>query len=191
MVVEAYADRIDQMASDLAPRTSAGDHPIWVTRTLNAYLFKEQGFVPGAVLDPDNSFINRVLDRKIGIPITLSALYLLVGRRLGLPLYGVGMPGHFIVKYHDEDAEVFLDPYSGGRVITKNECREIVHRLGHPFSEEDLAPTPDRDILIRMINNLLHIYLSKGDEGKMHKLLGYRNILRGGNSGGGPKTHPE
>lgn len=176
--VETYVDILDRMAADLAPRVSADDHPIHVIRMLNAYLVEEQGFRGGAVSDPDNSFMNRVLERKVGIPIALSAVYLFVGRRLGLPVHGVGMPGHFIVKYQDDDLEIFVDPFHGGRVLTKNECRQIVTRMGYPFEEGHLARTPNRHILVRMMNNLLRVYLTGGDEGKARKLIEYIQIVQ-------------
>ncbi len=177
--VEGCAAILDRMAGDLTHRVSAEDHPIHVVRTLNAYLFEEQGFRGGAVSDPDNSFMNCVLERRVGIPITLSAVYLLVGRRLRLPLFGVGMPGHFIVKHGDGNPEVFFDPFSGGRVITRNECREIVTRMGFPFEEGHLAATPNRHILLRMMNNLLiSVYLPRGDEEKARALMEYIQILQ-------------
>lgn len=177
--VEGCVGLLDRMAADVAPRVSADDHPIHAIRTLNAYLVEEQGFRGGAVSDPDNSFMNRVLERKVGIPITLSAVYLFIGRRLRLPLYGVGMPGHFIVKYEAGDLEIFFDPFRGGRVITKDECREIVTRMGFPFEEGHLARTPNRHILIRMMNNLLRVYLAGGDEGRARRLVEYIQILQG------------
>lgn len=178
--VEGCAELLDRMAADVAPLVSAGDHPIHVIRTLNAYLFEEQGFRGGPVSDPDNSFVDRVLERKVGIPITLSAVYLFLGRRLRLPLHGVGMPGHFIVKYEEDDLEIFLDPFRGGRVITKNECRQIVARMGFPFEEGHLARTPNRHILVRMMYNLLqHVYLPGGEEERAQRLIEYIQILQG------------
>ncbi|OGG56240.1 MAG: hypothetical protein A3F84_10245 [Candidatus Handelsmanbacteria bacterium RIFCSPLOWO2_12_FULL_64_10] len=178
--VEGCAELLDRMAADVAPRVSAGDHPIHAIRTLNAYLAEEQGFRGGDVSDPDNSFMDRVLERKVGIPITLSAVYLFIGKRLRLPLCGVGMPGRFIVKYEEGDQEIFFDPFYGGRVITKNECREIVTRMGFTFEEGHLARTPSRHILIRMMHNLLqHVYLPGGEEERARRLIEYIQILQG------------
>ena len=171
---------LDRMASDLTPRVSAEDHPIHVIRTLNAYLFEEQGFRGGVVTDPDNSFMNRVLERRTGIPITLSAVYLLVGRRLRLPLYGVGMPGHFVVKYQHGEQWVFIDPFRGGRVITRHGCREVVEGMGLPFEAGHLDATPNRHILLRMMNNLLiSVYLPRGDEKKARQVMEYIQIVQG------------
>jgi len=178
--VEGCAELLARMAADVAPRVSAGDHPIHAIRTLNAYLSEEQGFRRGDVSDPDNSFMDRVLERRVGIPITLSAVYLFIGKRLRLPLCGVGMPGRFIVKYEEGDREIFFDPFYGGRVITRNECREVVTRMGFSFEEGHLARTPSRHILIRMMHNLLqHVYLPGGEEGRARRLIEYIQVLQG------------
>ncbi len=174
---DPYVDLLDEMAADLSPHVSKNDHPIHTIRELNAYLFDEKGFKGGAVRSPENSFINRVLDRRVGIPITLSAVYLFLSRRLGLPVAGIGMPGHFIVKYCHADLEFFVDPFNRGEVITRKECQEIVTRLGNTFDNSCLEPTPNRDILVRMMNNLMIVYLSKGEGGKVIELKNYIKIL--------------
>ncbi|MSS73880.1 MAG: hypothetical protein EXS64_20700 [Candidatus Latescibacteria bacterium] len=176
--VEGCAEFLDRMAAEVSLRVSANDHPIHVIRTLNAYLVEEQGFRGGSVSDSDNSFMDRVLARRVGIPITLSAVYLFIGRRLQLPLYGVGMPGHFIVKYEEGGREIFFNPFHGGQVITKEECRQIVMRMGFPFEEGVLARTPNRHILIRMMNNLVRVYLAGRDEGRVRSLMEYIQIVQ-------------
>ena len=174
---DPYVDLLDEMAADLSPHVSKNDHPIHTIRELNAYLFDEKGFKGGAVRNPENSFINRVLDRRVGIPITLSAVYLFLSRRLGLPISGVGMPGHFSVKYSGADLEIFVDPFNRGEVITRKECQEIVTRFGNTFDNSCLEPTPNRHILVRMMNNLMLGYLSKGEGGKVNKLKNYVKIM--------------
>src|SRR5690606_13169173 len=114
--------------------------------------------------DPRNSFLNEVLDRKLGIPITISVVYIEVGRRAGLPLYGVGMPGHFIVKYDGPDAEIFVDPFNNGRILSRAACAELVQQIyGEPipFEETFLATVSKKQILSRMLTNLKAVYLQE------------------------------
>ena len=124
------------------------------------YLFDHLGFTGNErhYYDPDNSYIDRVLERKTGIPITLSCVYLLVARRLELPAYGVGLPGHFIIGHQAPPGAIYIDPFNHGRVLTRNDCIEIVRRRGMTFQEEFLAPTPNHQILTRMIANLVNVY---------------------------------
>jgi regulator of sirC expression with transglutaminase-like and TPR domain len=112
--------------------------------------------------DPRNSFFNDVLERRVGIPITLSAVYLEVARRVSFPIVGVGMPGHFLVKYVDREQELFLDPFNNGDLLTRDDCaRRFTQMFGdsQPFSEQMLAAVSPRQMLFRMLNNLKAIYL--------------------------------
>lgn len=159
-----YLDRLDQMArvaQDLLP--SAGS-PVQTIETINGVLFETFGFRGNTedYYDPRNSFFNDVLDRRIGIPITLSTVYLEVCRRLKFPIVGVGMPGHFIVKYAGRTDELFLDPFNRGEILTRDDCRErILEKYGDAleFNEHFLARVTNRQILWRMLNNLKDIYL--------------------------------
>ena len=112
--------------------------------------------------DPQNSFLNQVLDRRTGIPITLSVVYMEVGRRLGLPLYGVGLPGHFLVKWQDSRSVIFLDPFHGGCAVSTAGCRAMVDRIYEgrmEFRNEFLAAVTKKQIILRMLSNLRGIYL--------------------------------
>jgi regulator of sirC expression with transglutaminase-like and TPR domain len=127
----------------------------------------EQGFRGNteAYDDPRNSFLNEVLERRVGIPISLAAVYLEVGWRLHLPLYGVGMPVHFLVGYETNDSPLFVDAFHG-TVLTEQGCGLLLARLtggSMPFRQDFLAPTPARDILVRMLRNLKTVYASRGD----------------------------
>lgn len=124
--------------------------------------------------DPRNSFLNDVLDRRLGIPISLSVLTMEVGRRIGVPLSGVGMPGHFLVR-HDGDGRI-VDPYNGGRILALEQCSRLyrgMHGERAHFGPHLLASTGPRAILVRMLANLRHIYLAAGDPrsaGWVHEL---------------------
>ncbi len=128
--------------------------------------------------DVQNSFMNRVLERRRGIPISLSALYLILGNRLGLPFHGVGMPGHFIVKYQGDEEPIFLDPFERGKRLSVGDCAAIVRGLGYHFDMRFLQETPPRRIVERMINNLLGIYKRDGEDDRATCLIRCRELVQ-------------
>lgn len=156
--VSAQIGRLDDLARG-CPGATLDD--------LRAYLFEEQGFRGNTddYQDPQNSFLDAVLDRRLGIPITLSVLALEVGRRVGVPLGGVGMPGHFLVRHLDGPG-LYLDPFACGRVIGMPDCRVIFEKLhggGLSWRDEFLEVVDNRSILLRMLNNLRGAFASRGD----------------------------
>ena len=137
-------------------------------RALNRTLFEEFGYRGNSedYYDPKNSFLNEVIDRKIGIPITLSVLYLEVGRRLGLNLEGLNFPGHFLVRYQGGEEVFVLDPYHLGMTLPVPELRTRVQQVlgsGAELKTEYLEPATKRDIISRMLTNLAVIYRRGGD----------------------------
>ncbi len=144
--------RLDDLAASCNPPTFDG---------LVRHLFGDLGFHGNAdhYREPDNSYLDQVLRRRVGIPISLSVLTMEVGRRLGVPLDGVGMPGHFLVR-HRGDPATFLDPFGGGRRLDAAGCREIFTALGGAdWSDDYLAPVGVRSILTRMLLNLQGLFL--------------------------------
>jgi len=127
---------------------------------LRRYLFDRLGFMGDErnYYDPDNSFLNRVIERKTGIPISLSCVYLFIAKRLDLSAYGVGLPGHFIVGHKTPPGVIYVDPFNRGKLLTRNDCIEIVRQRGMVFQDAFLAPTPNHQILTRMIANLVNVY---------------------------------
>ena len=163
--ISPYLDRLDEMANMVKPHIPRSGSPLDTVSAINEVLFGYCGFRGNGqdYYDPRNSFFNDVLDRHMGIPITLSAVYLEVSRRLNFPMWGVGMPGHFIVKYSGPNEEFFLDPFSEGEILSINDCRErIASQFGDTiqFSDNLLARVSHRQILARMLNNLKQIYLA-------------------------------
>ena len=157
---------LDDMAEDIEERIDFEDaSPEGAMDILRRSLFVEMGFHGDdqKFYDPDNSFLNRVLERKVGIPISLSCIYLLVAWRLDLPAYGVGLPGHFIVAHRLQEGSVYLDPFDGGRILSRRDCQTIVRRTGLTFTEEHLLPATHDQILIRMMVNLVNIYTDRED----------------------------
>src|SRR5262249_22567580 len=164
--VEAYLSELDGMAHE-ARRYVRGDPAAQVTG-LCRYLFHEMGFRGNVreYYDPQNSYLNQVLDRRTGIPITLSAVVMAVGARAGLNIAGVGLPGHFIVKAVVGDSEVLFDPFHGGRRLTPEDCENLVRQVtGMPFeaTHVSLSSLPLGLIVLRMLTNLKGIYLRQSD----------------------------
>ncbi|MGQ0604509.1 MAG: SirB1 family protein [Anaerolineales bacterium] len=117
--------------------------------------------------DPRNSYINEVLRRRLGLPISLAAIYLYVGQQLNLPVAGVGMPGHFVVSVQGDEVEpLYLDPFNGGKTLTREDCVQLVQQAtGHrgAFDRRWLAPTSARDTVARMLGNLRNTYTQLED----------------------------
>ncbi|HEX2171971.1 MAG TPA: tetratricopeptide repeat protein [Dehalococcoidia bacterium] len=158
--------------TDLAERVRAqvGDNASVVDLIggLNHEIFDAEGFRGNTedYYDPRNSFLNDVIDRRKGIPITLSVVYLEVGWRLRLPLAGVGMPGHFLVKYETDGDPILIDPFDHGAILTTEDCERRLNQLygGSVRLQPDyLAAVSKRQILIRMLTNLKGIYLQRSD----------------------------
>ena len=158
-----YIDRLDRMAANLGGRIASETNPYDTIARINRYLYDLEGFNGNSedYYDPRNSFLNEVLDRKKGIPITLSTVYLEVAERVGLPLVGVGLPGHFLVKH--PHFNILIDPFSKGRILSEEECRDrVTQLLGEqvPFHKAFLQAVGKRHILSRMLNNLHAIYVN-------------------------------
>jgi len=158
--------RLDELAEDLRTNLSNqrdATRPEVIAEALTQTLVRGAGLDGNRddYYDPDNSFLDLVLERTVGIPISLSAVYILVSRRLGLPVFGVGMPGHFIVQCGIEGGDgspVLIDPFDGGRVLTRQACLEFLARGGFGASDDFLAVSTDARTLARMIVNLVHCY---------------------------------
>ena len=165
--VDAYRRRLDGMAETISARLGLELEPRRIVSHINACLFKEQGFRGNRrdYYDTRNSFLNEVLDRKVGIPITLSIIYLDIGRRVGLPINGVGLPGHFVVQYGAHPEPFYIDPFHGGKLLSEQDCAARVaqiHGQDLPWQESYLDAVSDLHILARVLNNLKVIYVRKG-----------------------------
>ncbi|MGH7801128.1 MAG: SirB1 family protein [Thermodesulfobacteriota bacterium] len=163
--IDVYLRKLDLMAEEIKSRVGHNTSPYFLITEINNYLFKEEGFRGNEddYYDPKNSFLNDMLDRKTGIPITLSVLYMEIANRLGLPLLGVGFPGHFVVKYSGLGEEILIDPFNKGRILSFKDCKEILDRIyggRMQFQSEFLQPVTKKQILKRMLHNLKGIYLN-------------------------------
>jgi regulator of sirC expression with transglutaminase-like and TPR domain len=128
---------------------------------MNEYLFGELRFAGNGenYYDPENSYLNRVIDRRTGNPINLCIVYLLVARRLRLPVAGIGLPGHFICRYQSTSAELYVDPFNRGRFLSKADCVQYLTHGNYSLRDEYLAPVTPRKLLLRVCGNLHQIYL--------------------------------
>jgi len=168
--VNAYLARIDAMAETLRSRMRRDISPTDTLVALNRYLFEELGFSGNTTdyYDPRNSYLNEVLDRRLGIPITLSVLCIEIGRRIGLALHGVSFPGHFLVKCVMRDGVVVLDPYARGASLSLDNLQLRLKTLRGETPPPDmvqhmLAAAGRKDILVRLLRNLKSNYLERRD----------------------------
>ena len=169
--VAAYLGRLDALAERVRSRLPEAPSFADTIQALNTVLFEEEGLSGNQTdyHDPRNSFLNEVLDRKLGIPITLSLVYIEVGNRLGVPLVGVGFPGHFVVKYAGPDGETVLDPFQAGSRVNQAQMEDKLRSMygpNNPFAGQLpklLAAVGKKDMLLRMLRNLKQIYTQKED----------------------------
>jgi regulator of sirC expression with transglutaminase-like and TPR domain len=164
--LDPYLERLDTMAQ--AVGASLGTSAEAAIAGLNRVLFEEEGFRGNTreYYDPRNSFLNDVLDRRTGIPISLSTVYIAVGRRAGVTVHGVGLPGHFVVRVRTTGGDALVDPFNGGTVLTPQDCQDRLDRIygGRVRMAADMmAPCPPRAVLSRTLRNLKAIYLKADD----------------------------
>ncbi len=156
--------RLRGMAEQIDSQLSTGATGLDFIRAANELLFEIQQFRGNEsdYYDPRNSCLNSVLSRRLGIPISLSVVYIEVARRLGRSVYGVGLPGHFIVAYEDADARYWIDPFHSGRILSFADCCALAKETAGVDLRSNpavLAPVTKRQILVRMLSNLKAIYL--------------------------------
>ncbi|HVK59197.1 MAG TPA: transglutaminase-like domain-containing protein [Candidatus Kapabacteria bacterium] len=165
----AYQALFDSYAADLREQIDPGAPADQVIAAINQYLFEELGYHGNEedYYNPENSYINRVVDKRAGNPISLCTLYLFVARRLQLPMVGIGMPGHFLCRFQTASEDVlFIDAFNRGKLLTKADCVKYLVNMRDGFKDSYLAPVTGRRTLLRMCSNLHQIYsqLSLADE---------------------------
>ena len=171
-----YLVRLDRLASDVKRDLTADiDAPAIIAR-INHILFDEEKFCGNRekYYDPDNSFLNRVLDRRTGIPITLCLIYIEVAGRLGLDVRGIGLPGHFIAALYHEDGKIFIDPFNRGKIRSVDDCLEIVRTYTSETGAPDprwLQPIGRKELLARMLRNLKLIYARQDNDVMLFKMI--------------------
>ena len=169
--VEGYLERLDEWGDCVRQRLSDHASVEEIMLTLNYFLFEELGFCPNEAdyYDPRNSYLNEVMDRKTGIPLTLSIIYIEVGQRAGLHLEGVSFPGHYVVKFSLESGGIVLDPYAGGVSLEESDLEDLlIQAYGdsgdvRPPLSHLLEAATSRDTLVRLLRNLKSIYMRNDD----------------------------
>lgn len=161
----AYLNALDVMASEVEERLPIERYPLRIIRSLNQYFYEDLGFTGNTndYYDPRNSFLNQVIDRRTGIPITLSLVYLEVSRRLDFPMVGINMPGHFLIRPEFEEAGIFVDAFNRGEILFAQDCEErLIQIYGHPvpLQPQFLSSVSNRQFLARILTNLKLIYLN-------------------------------
>jgi regulator of sirC expression with transglutaminase-like and TPR domain len=166
--VDTYREQLDEIAERVAPDVARASGGIGRARAISDWLFDRLGFAGNNddYYDPRNSFLCEVIDRRVGIPISLSVVYLEVARRVGVLAQGVNFPGHFLVRVAIEDAWLFLDPYANGRTLTPADLEALLRKTTTPnavLEPSVIAAASKRQIVARMLVNLAGIYGRNGD----------------------------
>jgi regulator of sirC expression with transglutaminase-like and TPR domain len=166
--IAEYLNALDVMAAEVEERLPVERYPLRVIQSLNQYLYDDLGYIGNTsdYYDPRNSFLNNVIDRRTGIPITLSLVYLEVARRLDFPMIGINMPGHFLIRPEFQDAGIFVDAFNRGEILFEQDCEErLAQMYGRPvrLQPEFIEPVSNRHLLARMLTNLKLIYLNHKD----------------------------
>jgi regulator of sirC expression with transglutaminase-like and TPR domain len=175
-----YLNILDRIAIEVQNRLPTQLYPLRIIQTINNYLYHDLEFSGNTAdyYDPRNSFINHVIDRRTGIPITLSLVYLEIAKRINFPMIGIGMPGHFLIRPDFEDAGIYVDAFNQGEILFPEDCQNLLLQIyGQPVEIEPtfLAPVSRRQFLGRMLSNLKAIYLNQGD--RIRALAAIERIL--------------
>ena len=184
--VELEKTRLDDVAKEARERVALAEGPLGQINALNETMFDDLGFAGNTddYYDPRNSLLNQVIERRLGIPITLSLVYIEVGARVGIPLAGVGMPGHFLVK-HDAESSLFVDPFHRGVILDEGECIQQFSRINEGLHWDPLflSPVAPRSLLARMLRNLGAIWTQREDLALAERVLTLLMALQPGEAG--------
>ncbi len=174
--VRAYLARLDEMGAALRARLDDEPRPERAIMALNHYLFQEQGFRGNSeqYYDARNSYLNEVIERRTGIPITLCTVFMEVARRAGLEVEGVGLPGHFVVRVHTPSRPLLVDPFHGGTLLSEKDCQDRLDRIFNgkvQLEPKMLRPCRRKEMLERILRNLKAIYLRDQDKDRALRVV--------------------
>ncbi|MEA5536571.1 transglutaminase-like domain-containing protein [Crocosphaera sp. XPORK-15E] len=174
--IDEYIQALDTITEEIKKRLPETRYPLQVIKTINQYLFEDLGFQGNNkdYYDPRNSYLNEVIERRTGIPITLSVVYLEIAKRLNFPMVGIGMPGHFIIRPEFEDAGFFVDVFNEGEILFKEDCElrlQTIYQKSLTLEPHFLTPVSNQQILGRMLTNLKYIYLNRQEYPKMLRMI--------------------
>ncbi|MFM2431117.1 MAG: hypothetical protein RLZZ511_2330 [Cyanobacteriota bacterium] len=166
--IEAYIAQLDAIAEVVRGRLPSEEYPLRTLKVLNEYLYGELGFHGNQddYYDIRNSFLNEVIDRRTGIPITLALVYLAVAQRIAFPMEGVGLPGHFLIRPTQGEMTILVDAFNQGEILFEQDCELLLKRMFGDrvtLQKEFLAPVSNKQFLARMLGNLKGIYAAQID----------------------------
>ncbi|HUI29921.1 MAG TPA: transglutaminase-like domain-containing protein [Candidatus Acidoferrales bacterium] len=169
----AIESQLNELANELRKRIAAVEDPYEIVHLVNEFFLNEMGFAGNAkdYYNPDNSILHRVLETRRGIPISLGVIYLLVGRRLNLPVFGVGAPAHFLVKFVLEGKEIFVDVFNGGRVMSRKDAEEFISDMGFSFEPRFLKDSSDIEMLARTCRNMARAFAAADEQPRANVLM--------------------
>lgn len=175
--IEEYERKLDQLARQIGTDIAYTPSMQEKMQILLQFVFRELHFRGDSkdYHNPENAFIDRVLDRRKGLPIMLSLVVIFIARRLNLPFYGVNMPIHFMLMYETHNQQILIDPFDGGTIVTYDQCYYFLKKNGIEPRPEHLKKADEADILSRCIRNLIHSYGKSNQDRRVRDL---RNLLR-------------
>ena len=170
--VEDYRKKLDKLSSHIGSEVAYTPSVNEKMQIMLQYIFRELRFRGDAVdyHNPDNAYLDRVIDRRKGLPIMLSVVVMSIARRLNLPFYGVNMPIHFMLMYQTHNQEILIDPFDGGTIVTYNQCFYFLKKNGIEPRPEHLKKADEADVLLRCIRNLIQSYAKDKDEKRVNDL---------------------
>ncbi len=165
---DEYLNVLDTMANEVQKTLPESLYPLRIIKTINNYLYQDLGFTGNTIdyYDPKNSFLNQVIERRTGIPITLSLVYLEIAKRINFPMVGIGMPGHFLIRPDFAEVGIFVDAFNQGEILFPQDCQERLAQIyGQPveLQPQFLATVSNKKFLGRMLTNLKAIYLNRNE----------------------------
>ena len=174
-----YTELLNSYAAELDAQLTGHDDPNEIISLVNGFFIAQKKFRGNKndYYHPDNLFLNRVLDLGLGIPISLGTVYLLIARRLNIPLEGIGMPSHFLLKYTVGTSEIFIDPFNGGRFLTREECIASLDTSGFGYTPSYLEKVTNRYIIERILRNLALAYTQQGEPTRARDLITLNDAL--------------
>lgn len=181
--IDYYFKTLNQWASSILnnlKKVKLKNDPTSIINEVNHFLFMELGLKGNKenYYDPENSFIDKVIENKTGNPILLSMIYLLTVKKIGLPFSGVNMPAHFLVQYTDALEPIFIDPFNHGEIITKQICLERAKSLRLIWQDDYLSVPTNKQIILRILQNLINIYQNREQFELKSCLEDYVNIIK-------------
>jgi len=166
-------EQLNQLAIELRKRVAGIENPYDIVQHVNEFFLNELGFAGNSkdYYNPDNSVLHRVIETRRGIPISLGIVYLLVGKRLNLPVFGVGAPAHFLVKFVLEGKEIYVDVFNGGRIMSRKDAEEFISDMGFSFEPRFLKESTDIEMLARMCRNMARAFTAADEQPKANVLM--------------------